>query len=723
MPATDSRSVSIPAVSSPGSRSHRPSVQYASTRDASLRLASPVPSGAVSPRNTWSKRNQDNNNEDAPFTSQTPLPEGSLSKSAGPGASALANALHASGRRSPSQSNVAGADPPDDKKPIRSQHDSFDAGTSPGPAGWQSPKEDFDVIRRHLAGPQNVSPSNDDLNGPLSTRRGRGSVSRGPGNRKESEAPSMGGDEFSSLRMQGGDITREIYRRTEAEERSRKGRQQRSQSFHVSRSETIDDDLDYDNLRQPGGFRRNHIRRNAPSPAPKQVGYGSTQEELSRPQPNMITRNFFEFLSLYGHFAGEELDDDDEDGEDAMDDSEAALTLAQEQLDQDVRRRLPGEQRPLLQRNPPTRRRMKEDNTPKKGAGGTILILLKSFVGTGVLFLPRAFLNGGMLFSSLVLLAVSALSYFCFILLTKSRLALKASYAEMGGIVHGKWLRILINSSLVISQIGFASAYIVFTSENLQGFILAVSKGRTYIDIKYVILMQLAVFLPLSLYRNLNNISLVVYIADLFIVLGLIYLYYFDVATLVQQGLSDIQLFNKNSWTLFIGTAVFTFEGIGLLIPIQDGMKNPQQLPAVLGFVMVIITTIFVAMGALSYAAFGSKTETVIILNMPQDNKFVNTVQFLYSLAILLSTPLQIFPVITIMEKGFFTKSGKYNKNTKWLKNGFRFIIVIASALIAWLGANDLDKFVALVGSFACIPLVYIYPVSVKHSVMGGHHC
>ena len=31
-------------------------------------------------------------------------------------------------------------------------------------------------------------------------------------------------------------------------------------------------------------------------------------------------------------------------------------------------------------------------------------------------------------------------------------------------------------------------------------------------------------------------------------------------------------------------------------------------------------------------------------------------------------------------------------------------------ALIAIVGASDLDKFVALIGSFACVPLVYIYP-------------
>ncbi len=141
-------------------------------------------------------------------------------------------------------------------------------------------------------------------------------------------------------------------------------------------------------------------------------------------------------------------------------------------------------------------------------------------------------------------------------------------------------------------------------------------------------------------------------------------------------------------------------------------MKKPQKFPPVLGGVMIIITVIFVSMGALSYAAYGSSTKTVVILNLPQDDKFVNVVQFLYSLAILLSTPLQLFPAIRITENELFTRSGKYNPYIKWKKNIFRFFMVMVCALIAWGGAGDLDKFVALVGSFACVPLVYVYPVS-----------
>lgn len=62
------------------------------------------------------------------------------------------------------------------------------------------------------------------------------------------------------------------------------------------------------------------------------------------------------------------------------------------------------------------------------------------------------------------------------------------------------------------------------------------------------------------------------------------------------------------------------------------------------------------------------------------------------------------------METGLFPRSGKNNPSVKWQKNAFRFITVFATALISWGGADDLDKFVALIGSFACIPLVFIYP-------------
>lgn len=575
-------------------------------------------------------------------------------------------------------------------------------------------------MRRHLVGP---SQAGSGTNLPATQSESPAPVAKGV----RFGSPVLGGDndEFSSLQLQGGDTTRHIYRYTEERERElreeeerRQGRLKRSLSVQLPQAQSEDSDIT--NIRKPGGLRRDFIRRNAESPAPSNRVADEAEAGLlngqPRPRPQFLTANFIEFLTIYGHFAGEELDEDDEvlgpdeyfssadaDGDDDDDDEGQAREYGE-----DSALLTPGKRR----------RRRKEKHAGKGSPGGAALLLLKSFVGTGVLFLPRAFLNGGMLFSNLVLLLISGLSFWCFILLVQTRLKVHASFGDMGGRIYGPVFKGLINFSLVISQVGFASAYIVFVSENLQAFILAVSKCRTYIDIKYIILMQMVVFLPLSLYRNINNIQKLALAADVFIALGLVYLYYYGIRTIAEEGVADIVSFNKSSWTLFIGTAIFTFEGIGLIIPIQSGMANPEKFPKVLGSIMVIITVVFVSMGALAYAAFGSKTNTVIISNLPQDDKMVNAVQFIYSLAILLSTPLQIYPAIEITSQQLFSRTGKYNPWVKWKKNIFRFFMVVFCAAIAWAGAGDLDKFVALVGSFACIPLVYIYPPMMHYKVI-----
>jgi proton-coupled amino acid transporter len=599
------------------------------------------------------------------------------------GESALAQALRNSGTppRFNSPAPVPGVSPSlHPSQGPRSNYGSFDQRNG----GFL--KDDLEIVKRHLAGPSALS----------SSPRNQTDV--------ESIAPGLDADEFSSLRLQGGDVTRQVYRLVE-QQQAEEHENRRRKSFTIDRPMPQDETLNIGTIKQPGGFRRDYIRRTVASPSPSdRIQHGESSSAAEARQPQILTTSFVEFLSLYGHFAGEALEDEEDDTDEYF--SSEYGDAHDRGIDE------AGENSALL--GTPKRRRTKNDVKHGASTKGAVLLLLKSFVGTGVLFLPKAFLNGGMLFSSLVLLLVASLSYYCFILLVTTRIAVPASFGGMGFKLYGKPMRFLINMSLVLSQIGFASAYIVFVSENLQAFVLAVTDCKTLIPIKYMILMQMIIFLPLSLYRNIQNIQKIAVIADIFILLGLLYLYYFDIFTLsINHGVADIKLFNPADWTLFIGTAIFTFEGIGLIIPIQESMAQPKKFPGVLAFVMLVITIVFTSMGALSYAAFGSKTKTVVILNMPQDSKFVNAVQFIYSLAILLSTPLQFFPAIEITSQAIFKrKSGRANAGIKWTKNMFRFFMVVFCALIAWIGADDLDKFVALVGSFACIPLVYIYPVS-----------
>lgn len=729
--------------SSPGSNRGRSSGSPVPRAASTARLASPVPShNAGTPQVRQIPTPSHVGSDAQPSGDLTPLagaaPHSSLP---GPGVSALAAALSNSFGHSPPRFGT----PP--LRPLspgtagtqiqqvqqasgpQSNYGSFDArGRSvqgaPGVTGSMA-YEDPDIVKRHLVQPSETNSSTlhggdagqDGIFGQSMSFQG-GSPAGKAKQVIEDVAPGLDDDEFSSLRLQGGDVTRPIYRWTE--EAQGRGRAQRSQSFHISRPFPEDDVLDIGSIKVPGGFRRNFLRRAAGSPDPDEgdaeEGAGGSRR---KPAPKLFTNNFIEFLSLYGHFAGEELEEDDE----VLEPDEYFSSDAYGGTEGSDEEREPMEDSALL--TPGRRKRKRKEKTTGTGTPmGAALLLLKSFVGTGVLFLPKAYLNGGMLFSNMVLLFVAGLSYYCFVLLVNTRLAVDGSFGDIGGILYGKWMRTLILFSIVISQIGFVAAYIVFTSENLQAFILAVSKCKTHIDIQWLILMQMVIFLPFSLLRDINKITFTALIADAFILIGLIYLYYYDIFTIVKQGgVADIINFNPKDWTLFIGTAIFTFEGIGLIIPIQESMKNPKKFPPVLGGVMIIISVVFISMGALSYAAYGSKTETVVILNMPQDDKLVNAVQFLYSVAILLSTPLQIFPAIRITENELFTRSGKYNPYIKWQKNVFRFFVVMLCAAIAWIGSDDLDKFVSVVGSFACVPLVYIYPVSCCSSPPPNLNC
>ncbi|KAM4056387.1 transmembrane amino acid transporter protein [Hirsutella rhossiliensis] len=653
--------------------------------ELTARLAEPIPSGHTPTRSDSPAPGVNMPEHDSSFA-------GSRSFAQGPGVSALAAALSDSLGQSPPRYGTPPArvnsPPPRPQSPALpgraetpTNYGSFDSRSRFGPASAAGPYEDPEIIKRHLVQPGESENLPSEESSTLGTARGKQPADASSGLRQ---------DEFSSLRLQGGDITRGIYKWTEQAEA--KGKLHRSKSFDHSRPEPETDVFDINSIKVPGGFRRNHLRRSAMSPG--------------REQPRLFTSSFLEFLTIYGHFAGEELEEDDE----ALGPNEEFWSGNYPHGEGSEDEREAMEDSALLSSSKRMRKRKPRGGSGKNSPLNAALLLLKSFVGTGVLFLPRAYLSGGMLLSNVVLLCLAGLSYYSFVLLVSSRMKVDGSFGDMGGILYGKWMRTLILGSIVISQIGFTAAYTVFTAQNLQAFIHAVSDCKSSISIPLLILMQMVIFLPFSLLRDIGKLGFTALIADAFILIGLAYLFYYDVLTLHANGLADIIMFNSKDWTLFIGTAIFTFEGIGLVLPIQESMKHPQKFPRVLFLVMIIITVVFITMGAISYAAYGSKTETVVLLNLPQDDKLVNGVQLLYSVAILLSTPLQIFPAVRIAETELFTRSGKYNPYIKWQKNVFRFFMVMLCAAIAWGGADNLDKFVALVGNFACIPLVYIYP-------------
>lgn len=119
-------------------------------------------------------------------------------------------------------------------------------------------------------------------------------------------------------------------------------------------------------------------------------------------------------------------------------------------------------------------------------------------------------------------------------------------------------MRYAILTSITISQIGFVATYTIFVAENLQAFILAVTKCIHLIGLQYFILIQMIIFLPLSLIRNLAKLSTTALVADVFILAGLIYIFGSEMSIIGKKGVADVKMFNPNDFPLFIGSVALT---------------------------------------------------------------------------------------------------------------------------------------------------------------------
>ncbi|KAK4096949.1 hypothetical protein N658DRAFT_501000 [Parathielavia hyrcaniae] len=490
--------------------------------------------------------------------------------------------------------------------------------------------------------------------------------------------------EESSLKLQGGDMHRDLFKLDAA---ARGLMHRRAATFHSPREfRQADDDapvvMRVGNQLAPQGFRRAYLQQ--------RHGHDFMAARLP------ITRNFVEFLDLYGSFAGEDLVDTDEEGTEEEEGEE------EEEGD--------SERRPLL------RQRVLSARPPRSAQAGTVktfFTLLKAFIGTGIMFLPKAFSNGGILFSTVAMLTVSAITMLAFHLLLQCKLHYGGGYGDIGQAIAGPRMRTLILFSIALSQLGFVCAGIVFVAENLLTFLNSVTRGHSPVSTAGLIALQLVILVPLAWIRNISKLGLVALLADACILVGVSYIYWFTSTSLSRDGADPtVVLFNPSMYTLTIGATIFTFEGIGLILPIRSSMANPEHFEPLLGLVMAIITVVFASVGALCYATFGERTQIEIINNFPQDSALVNAVQLLYAVAVLVGTPVQLFPALRIIEGGMFghMRSGKGSLRTKWVKNAFRLGAVVFCGLVAVAGAGNLDRFVALIGSVACVPLVYVYP-------------
>lgn len=496
--------------------------------------------------------------------------------------------------------------------------------------------------------------------------------------------------EVHDIGEEGSDMTRDIFMTLF----SNKERAQARSMPDVS--EVLYEDIGKaSDMAQPGGFRRGHVlaSRGDDGEGEPTYAHASFLESFPRMRAgrNAVKSSYDDFIIAnlgYG-MSREEFDDQDGD-----DDANTPLVLHNH-----AGKAKGGKQ---------LYKTFSSDDVAASSKGAsvrkTVFTILKSFIGSGILFLPKAFQHGGMLFSIVGLFISAGLSTFCMLRLTDCSNAIMrttggsgVSYGLLGERSFGKWGRFAVNVSLVLSQLGFCCSYLIFVEKNVGDIIAQVFHTTDSVaSFSWtLILLQIPLYTPLTWVRRIEYFAITNLIADVLILFGLVYIIGYSVEKLeaAPPRSATWENFNQKSWALFLGTAVYCFEGIGLILPIYDAMdtKIKHKFPKIIALTILFLVVLFSLFAGTVYAAFGDKTQSVVTLNLP--NASVSgatmTVQLTYSLALVLTYPLMLYPVVKILENYLFPQKRRVKGYWRWQKNGFRFVLVCLTAAIAFFGKNQ----------------------------------
>jgi len=261
---------------------------------------------------------------------------------------------------------------------------------------------------------------------------------------------------------------------------------------------------------------------------------------------------------------------------------------------------------------------------------------------------------------------------------------------------------------LCITQLGFCCVYFVFVAVNLREVIKHFSGWD--LSVHQYLLILLFPMILLNWVRNLKYLTPVSFFAAVVTVMGLGITFFYMLQDLPHT--STVKAFG--SWKqlpLYFGTAIYAFEGIGVVLPLENNMKNPQDFggwTGVLNTGMVIVAALYTGVGFFGYLKYGENVQGSITLNLPSDDILAHSVRLMMALAIFLSYGLQFYVPMNIMWP--FIRPHLQSERAQLSGDYFiRTCLVVLTCVLAIMIPN-LGAVISLVGAVSSSTLALIFP-------------
>ncbi|WCJ40017.1 Transmembrane amino acid transporter family protein [Euphorbia peplus] len=139
-------------------------------------------------------------------------------------------------------------------------------------------------------------------------------------------------------------------------------------------------------------------------------------------------------------------------------------------------------------------------------------------------------------------------------------------------------------------------------------------------------------------------------------VLGLPYAFKrtgWDVLIVVKKR-PEVKAFGGLSMFFYgMGVALYAFEGVGMVLPLESEMKEKDKFGATLALGMGFISLLYGSFGVLGYFAFGNETKDIITANLGS-GLISSFVQLGLCINLFFTFPLMMNPVYEIVERRFW---------------------------------------------------------------------
>ncbi|ALC42096.1 CG8785 [Drosophila busckii] len=376
-----------------------------------------------------------------------------------------------------------------------------------------------------------------------------------------------------------------------------------------------------------------------------------------------------------------------------------------------------------------------ENRDPKGASSGSALAhLLKSSLGTGILAMPMAFHNAGLVFGAVMTLIVGFLCTHCVHILVKTshnicrdakvpalgfaETAEKVfQYGPKGMRRYANFAKQFVDIGLMATYYAAACVYMVFIATSFHD-VINYDVGLKW-DVRIYIAMTVIPCLIIGQIRNLKWLVPFSLMANAFIVVTFaITLYYMFDEPLVYH---DKPLIAKAVHIpLFFATVIFAMEGIGAVMPVENSMRKPAQFlgcPGVLNIAMITVVLLYAIIGFFGYVRFGDTVRGSITLNLPDGSWLGDTAKLLMAVAILFTYGLQFYVPNEVLWRKIQHKFSpeKHNIVQILLRTG---IILVSGGVAAAI--PNLEPFISLVGAVffsllgifvpSFIETVYLWP-------------